>query len=75
MLFQILKNLVKIKFEKVNSDGRKLSKKVRKVIFCSGKIYYDLIEAVSSKSDVMINRVEQLYPFPVDETKKNLIKT
>lgn len=42
------------------------SKKVRKVIFCSGKIYYDLLEKKEKEGikDVAIARLEQLYPIP-----------
>ena len=41
-------------------------KKIRKVILCSGKIYFDLLEAREKKKidDVVFYRVEQLYPFP-----------
>jgi 2-oxoglutarate dehydrogenase E1 component len=41
---------------------------VRRVILCSGKIYYDLAlsEARAPAADVAIVRVEQLYPFPSD---------
>lgn len=40
--------------------------KVKRVIACSGKVYYDLVKARIEKkqSDVAIMRVEQLYPFP-----------
>lgn len=62
------------KFEKLLADTRKLSKNIRKVIFCSGKIYYELIEAAKDKSDIMINRIEQLYPFPAKEVKSILDK-
>jgi len=37
--------------------------KVRKLILCTGKIYYDLLEAREAK-DIAIVRLEQLYPFP-----------
>ncbi|RUO18481.1 2-oxoglutarate dehydrogenase E1 component [Aliidiomarina iranensis] len=45
------------------------SKKVKRVVFCSGKVYYDLLSARrdSEKTDVAIIRVEQLYPFPHEE--------
>ena len=44
----------------VNAD------KVRRVIACSGKIYYDLVKARAERKngDVALLRVEQLYPFP-----------
>jgi 2-oxoglutarate dehydrogenase E1 component len=47
------------------------AKKVRRVVVCSGKVYYDLvIEAGKRKiTDVAILRVEQLYPFPRPEIK------
>jgi 2-oxoglutarate dehydrogenase E1 component len=40
--------------------------KVKRVIACSGKVYYDLVKKRESKGadDVAIIRVEQLYPFP-----------
>jgi len=43
--------------------------KTRRVVFCSGKVYYDLLEArrVQGIDDVAIVRVEQIYPFPVSD--------
>ncbi len=45
------------------------NKKIRKVVFCSGKIYYDLKERQlkEDKTDVLIARVEQLYPIPLKQ--------
>jgi len=44
-------------------------KKVRRVVVCGGKVYYDLIEEATKRElkDVAIVRVEQLYPFPRPE--------
>jgi len=40
--------------------------KVKRVIFCSGQVYYDLNEARTkeNRNDIAIVRVEQLAPFP-----------
>ena len=44
----------------------KKSSEIKKVILCSGKVYFDLLEAREKlkKDDVILFRVEQLYPFP-----------
>jgi 2-oxoglutarate dehydrogenase E1 component len=44
------------------------AKKVKRVVVCSGKVYYDLVEELGKRElkDVAIVRVEQLYPFPRD---------
>jgi 2-oxoglutarate dehydrogenase E1 component len=48
-----------------HADGEK----VGKVLFCSGKIYYDLLERQQrdQRKDVAIVRLEQLYPLPLGE--------
>ena len=50
----------------------KKPKNINKVILCSGKVYFDLLQAREKikKDDVVIFRIEQLYPFPV----KSLVK-
>ena len=49
-----------------NADVNKAAAKVKRVICCSGKVYYDLVKKRESleRKDVAILRVEQLYPFP-----------
>ncbi len=48
--------------------------KTRRIVFCSGKVYYDLLEAreVQGVDDVALIRLEQLYPFPIDEYAASL---
>ena len=63
-----VENILKGGFQELIVDETK-SKKVRKILFCSGKIYYDLLERKErdKHDDVVIARVEQLYPVPQDK--------
>ena len=60
-------------FQMVIDDERGLNKQnVKRVLFCSGKVYWDLLAEAEKRGDqqTAIVRVEQLYPTPVDEIKQ-----
>jgi 2-oxoglutarate dehydrogenase E1 component len=48
--------------------------KIRRVVLCSGKVYYDLLEEREKRGidDVYLMRVEQLYPFPLKSLAQEL---
>lgn len=58
------------KFEEVIDDDN-TAKKVSKLLFCSGKVYYDLLEKKDTDKlkDAAIVRIEQLYPFPKNKVE------
>ena len=58
-----------------NSDTKLVSDdKIRRVVMCSGKVYYDLLEERDARGidDVYILRLEQFYPFPALSLTKEL---
>jgi 2-oxoglutarate dehydrogenase E1 component len=56
-------------FKEVIDDHEVNPKNVKKVIFCTGKIYYDLLNEKEklNKKDIAIIRLEQIYPLPVKQ--------
>jgi 2-oxoglutarate dehydrogenase E1 component len=48
--------------------------KIRRVVMCSGKVYYDLLEERDKRGidDVYLMRIEQFYPFPAMSMVKEL---
>jgi 2-oxoglutarate dehydrogenase E1 component len=68
--FSTLEDLAGDKFDNVIGELDPLKPaEVRRVVACSGKVYYDLLEARRERTitDIAIIRVEQLYPFPAEE--------
>jgi len=64
-------------FQTVIGEVEKVvAKNVKRVILCSGKVYYDLLNyrRENKIGDVAILRLEQIYPFPHDEFKAQLKK-
>lgn len=72
-----LDELIAGEFKMVIADDLALASKVKKVIVCTGQVYYDLIKArANQKQDdlVAIIRLEQLYPFPSAELMTEILK-
>ena len=63
-------------FLPVIGDTVVTAKSVKRVVLCTGKVYYDLWQAREDKKikDVALVRVEQLYPFPAAELQAELAK-
>lgn len=61
-------------FQEVLGDSYAVSKNVNKVLLCTGKVYFDLLEEQqkTKAKDVAIIRLEQLYPFPEKQLAKQL---
>ncbi len=62
--------------QRIKADKSAAAKKVKRVVLCSGKVYYDLFEEAEKQKldDVALVRVEQLYPFPRNEVNAELDK-
>ncbi|MDK3073378.1 2-oxoglutarate dehydrogenase E1 component [Sedimentitalea sp. JM2-8] len=61
--------------EKGNSDTSLVAdKKIRRVVMCSGKVYFDLLEERDARGidDIYLLRIEQFYPFPALSLVKEL---
>lgn len=63
-------------FQEVIDDTYVKAADVKRVLFCSGKVYYDLLEKqqADKRTDVAIVRLEQLYPTPYEQMDAIRIK-
>ena len=59
-------------FQEVIDDNFADPAKVKRVLFCNGKIYYDLVgkQQLEERKDVAVVRLEQLYPIATDQIKE-----
>ena len=64
-----LEHLVNAQFQSVIDDPAASQHRdnVRRLVFCTGKIYYDLSMAQNRNPNVALVRVEELYPWPHEE--------
>ncbi|WP_273565603.1 2-oxoglutarate dehydrogenase E1 component [Maribacter halichondriae] len=63
-------------FQEVIDDSTADVKKVKTLVFCTGKFYYDLLAAKEehNREDVALVRVEQLFPLPSEQMKRIIAK-
>ena len=61
-------------FKEVIDDSYVTKKDVKRVLICTGKVYYDLLREQQEKKakDIAVIRLEQLYPLPIKELKRVL---
>jgi 2-oxoglutarate dehydrogenase E1 component len=71
-----MEDFVKGSFQEVIGDTYADKAKVKKVLLCSGKIYFDLSERQEkdARKDVAIVRIEQLHPLPIAQIEAELAK-
>ena len=71
-----IQDFLKGSFQEVIDDTSAEVEKVTKLVFCSGKLYYELLahKEQTKSSDIALVRVEQLYPFPVIQLQSLVAK-
>jgi 2-oxoglutarate dehydrogenase E1 component len=76
-----LDELANGEFQRLIPDTTATAKNVRRIVACSGKVYYDLLDAREKKAkdgqavdDVYILRLEQFYPWPIQSLRKELAR-
>jgi 2-oxoglutarate dehydrogenase E1 component len=71
-----LDELTQGRFLEVIDDKHAKVENIKKVIFCSGKIYYDLLEEKERRKDetIALVRLEQLYPLPKKQMNEVIAK-
>ena len=65
----------RVYWDDAQTEGRlKADKDIRRVVLCTGKVYFDLLEERDKRGidDIYLMRVEQLYPFPAKALREEL---
>lgn len=73
--FSTLEDLANDRFDPVIGEIDPLKPSdIRRICICSGKVYYDLLEARRERkiTDIAILRLEQIYPFPIADLTREL---
>ncbi|NBX11406.1 MAG: 2-oxoglutarate dehydrogenase E1 component [Chitinophagaceae bacterium] len=70
--YSAVSSFTQVGFQEVIDDANAESGKVKKVLFCAGKIFFELEERKTRehRNDIAIVRVEQLYPLPQNQLEQ-----
>ena len=76
MVTSNLKDFTEGKFKRVISENLKDVNKIKTLIFCTGKFYFDILTERNKikRYDIAIIRVEQIFPLPADELNLEIKK-
>ena len=76
MVTSNLKDFTEGKFKRVISENLKDVSKIKTLIFCTGKFYFDILTERNKikRYDIAIIRVEQIFPLPADELNLEIKK-
>tara|TARA_Y100001980_G_C14555648_1_gene344695 strand:+ start:3895 stop:6642 length:2748 start_codon:yes stop_codon:yes gene_type:complete len=76
MVTSNVKDFTEGKFKRVISDDTKEISKIKTLVMCSGKFYFDILTERDKikREDVAIIRVEQIFPLPYDELNREIKK-
>lgn len=68
--------LVNGSFQMLIDDSQAKAEKIKTLVFCTGKFYYDLLERKEkdARDDVALVRIEQLFPLPEKEIRATIAK-
>lgn len=67
--YSLKNNFLEGQFKEVMDDEKAQPEQIKKVLMCSGKIYFELLEKQQkdNRTDVAVIRLEQLYPLPIKQ--------
>src|SRR5262249_16188131 len=69
-----LENFKSGHFREVLDDGSVEPEHVRRVLLCSGKVYYDLLAKRGEKRTTALIRIDQFYPFPQEQLEQGMAR-
>ena len=72
MAVSMVEDLTEGFFQRLIPDVLMDEKQVKKLVFCSGKFYYDLVDARAKNLNDVAIEIEQLFPLPFEEIQSEI---